>query len=64
MLLALPKAVYKTNKDLPFQGLSFEPIPQTPTPYPNAGLSPEAIRKSHSSRSWAEHLPQKPKELT
>lgn len=50
MLLALPKAVYKTNKDLPFQGLSCEPIPQTPAFSPNAGLTPEAIRKSHCIR--------------
>lgn len=51
MLLALPKAVYKTNKDLPFQGLSCEPIPETPSLYPDAGLSPEAIGKSHCVRS-------------
>lgn len=44
MLLALPKAVYKTNKDLPFQGLSFEPIPQIPAPCPNSGLTPEAMQ--------------------
>lgn len=58
MLLVLPKAVYKTNKDLPFQGLSCEPIPEAPALYPDAGLTPEAVGKSHcmSGPRWSTSL--------
>lgn len=42
MLPVLPKAVYKTNKDLPFQGLPFKPLflPQTPGPPPKKQATP------------------------
>ena len=45
MLPVLPKAVYKTNKDLPFQGLPFKPpfLPQTPGPPPKSRPHPWAM---------------------